>query len=139
MAKGIFKQAKVNMKYRSLHIDSKVSRHLLVKEIVGFAGKSDHAKTIEDAFEVIRTARPDVIICEVYESSLDVRLLLDSELVEGIPFIFLSAYERKEEKREGLLKDEHLYLTYPVDLDEFERAIERQVNPVSLKVASSDI
>jgi DNA-binding NarL/FixJ family response regulator len=68
--------------------------------------------------EAVRTARPDLILCDVMMPELDGYAVLEAlrqdDETAGIPFIFLTAKGDKVEQRTGMKLGADDYLTKPV-------------------------
>lgn len=82
--------------------------------------------------ELARTAKPDLILCDVMMPELDgygvLKALRDDKSTVTIPFIFLTAKGEKVDLRNGMNKGADDYLTKPVSRADLLGAIDARLN-----------
>ncbi|MDP2883984.1 MAG: response regulator [Ignavibacteria bacterium] len=89
--------------------------------------------TAEEALQLCAGYKPDLIICDVKMGEMDGFVMLEklktSEKLKKVPFIFLTAFDEPEGKKEGLRLGADAYITKPFDVDELLRTVRKLVPP----------
>ena len=82
--------------------------------------------------EMIRSQRPDLILCDVMMPELDgygvLKELRADPAIAEIPFVFLTAKGERGDFRAGMNLGADDYLTKPVVLDDLLKAIQVRLN-----------
>ncbi|MBD2252621.1 response regulator [Nostoc parmelioides FACHB-3921] len=107
--------------------DDTVTRNLYLKglKIEGFdvIGAENGAVGVQKAQKHL----PDIIICDIMMPQMDgygvLSILRQDSLTAGIPFIFLTASDRRGDVRKGMELGADDYITKPSTLDELLKAI----------------
>ena len=97
----------------------------LILEMEGYAVRS--AANGRLGLAAVRTACPDLIVCDVGMPQLDghglLRELRADPATANVPFIFLTARGEREDQRQGMNMGADDYLCKPLDAEDFVAAV----------------
>jgi DNA-binding NarL/FixJ family response regulator len=97
----------------------------LILKMEGFAVTAADSAT--KAFEMIRAARPDLILCDILMPGMDGRAFLELLKKEpeyaDIPFIFVTALGERSDMRQGMAAGADDYLSKPFSAEELVTAV----------------
>ena len=92
--------------------------------------------------ELARTARPDLILCDITMPGLDGYAVLERLRSEGttarVPFIFLTARGERTDVRTGMNLGADDYLTKPVRIDDLLAAVKARLTRQTQQTAGAD-
>lgn len=81
------------------------------------------------AIERLRTARPELVLCDLMMPDMDgygvLEALRADPATAGVPFVFITASAEKEEMQQGLTRGASAYVTKPFNLQVLGEVIER--------------
>lgn len=103
------------------------------KEILELADyKVITAENGKKGVELVKSEKPDLIICDIAMPDLDgygvLRILNRNPLTSGIPFVFLTAKTEKSDIRKGMNQGADDYITKPFKENELLEAVEMRLN-----------
>lgn len=109
--------------------DDLVIRSLVEKKLVKAAYRVITASDGEQALELARSMRPDVVVLDWMMPGLGgpevCRLLKESADTSGIPILLLTSRAHEEDIRTGFEFGADDYLTKPFDTSELDEAVRR--------------
>lgn len=102
----------------------------LIRDLLSAEGREIlHVTTAEEALELARTRRPDLILMDVALPGMDgleaTRILKSSEATRDLCVVILTAHAMKGDEERGEAAGCDAYLTKPIDTRTFAELIER--------------
>ncbi len=110
--------------------DESTTRALLVAELEKVGYQMFHSKDGEEAFQVIKAVRPDLIISDIVMPEMDgnqlIRRVRASGFGKNIPVIVLTSHGQMQDYFELMGVDD--FITKPFDLQDLIARVERVLN-----------
>jgi DNA-binding NarL/FixJ family response regulator len=119
-----------------LLIDDDPNLILLVKDYLEFRGyEVKTAGNGREALDLLETAIPDMIICDVMMPEMDghtfVQHVRDNPTTEWIPILFLSAKGQSQDRVKGLNTGADVYMVKPFEPEELVAQVESSLKQAS--------
>ena len=110
--------------------DESTTRALLVAELEKVGYQMFHSKDGEEAFQVIKAVRPDLIISDIVMPEMDgnqlIRRVRASGFGKNIPVIVLTSHGQMQDYFELMGVDD--FITKPFDLQDLIARVDRVLN-----------
>jgi DNA-binding NarL/FixJ family response regulator len=137
------KDASVGNQKKLLLIDDDPNLILLVKDYLEFRGyEVVTAENGREALEVLESATPDMIICDVMMPEMDGYSLVSTIRAEPktswIPVLFLSAKGQSQDRVKGLNIGADVYMVKPFEPEELVAQVESSLKQASRLIQHKD-
>jgi DNA-binding NarL/FixJ family response regulator len=137
------KDASVGNQKKLLLIDDDPNLILLVKDYLEFRGyEVVTAENGREALEVLESATPDMIICDVMMPEMDgyslVSTIRSEPKTSWIPVLFLSAKGQSQDRVKGLNIGADVYMVKPFEPEELVAQVESSLKQASRLIQHKD-
>ncbi len=121
--------------------DEDMVRTAIVAILEGIGYEIDEAEDGEQGFERAKSARPDLILCDVNMPRMDgfelLQKLQAEPMTATVPFLFLTGYSDHDHFRHGMTLGADDYLFKPITRDDLIAAVEKRLQKQAALLAAT--